>query len=81
MRCTPRRLQKERRHKSTVLFPVCLDNAVMRTAKAWAETVRDRNIGDFRNWNDHDSYQKAFQRLLKDLKDAGKDRARPANPT
>ena len=26
------------------------------------------HIGDFRQWKDHDAYQKAFQRLLRDLK-------------
>lgn len=25
-------------------------------------------ISDFGNWKDHDSYQKAFERLLRDLK-------------
>ena len=27
-----------------------------------------RHIGDFNKWKDHDSYQKAFDRLLRDLK-------------
>lgn len=63
-------LQKERREKSTVLFPIRLDDAVMDTHKAWAETVRDRHIGDFRNWKDHDSYRAALERLLRDLRGA-----------
>jgi hypothetical protein len=25
-------------------------------------------IGDFRQWKDHDAYQRAFQQLLRDLK-------------
>jgi hypothetical protein len=25
------------------------------------------NIGDFTRWKDHDAYQKAFDRLLRDL--------------
>jgi hypothetical protein len=29
-----------------------------------------RNIGDFRRWKTHDVYQKAFDRLLRDLKAA-----------
>jgi hypothetical protein len=29
---------------------------------------RKRHIGNFRAWQDHNSYQKAFTRLLRDLK-------------
>jgi hypothetical protein len=32
-----------------------------------------RAIGDFTRWKDHDAYQKAFERLLRDLKAEGKD--------
>jgi hypothetical protein len=27
-----------------------------------------RHIGDFTRWKEHDAYQKAFNRLLRDLK-------------
>jgi len=30
-----------------------------------------RHIGDFSDWKYHDGYQKAFQRLLSDLKAEG----------
>jgi len=30
--------------------------------------IREFFIPDFSDWKNHDSYQKAFQRLLKDLK-------------
>ena len=53
----------------TVLFPIRLDEAVMKTDRAWAADIRrTRHIGDFSNWKDHDAYQKAFDRLLRDLK-------------
>jgi hypothetical protein len=40
----------------------------MNTIKAWAADLRrTRHIGDFTRWKDHDSYQKAFERLLRDL--------------
>ena len=62
-------LERERREKQLVLFPVRLDKAVMNTDAAWAASIRrQRHIGDFSKWKDHDSYQKAFDRLLKDLK-------------
>lgn len=61
--------EKERREKRTVLFPIRLDEAVMETREAWAADIRrTRHIGDFRDWKNHDSYKKAFDRLLRDLK-------------
>jgi hypothetical protein len=61
--------EKERREKRTVLFPIRLDDAVMETDEAWAADIRrGRHIGDFRDWKNHDSYKKAFERLLRDLK-------------
>ena len=63
--------EKERRdpEERKVLFPIRLDGAVMDTNKAWAADIRrTRHIGDFTKWKDHDSYQKAFDRLLRDLK-------------
>ncbi len=52
-----------------VLFPIRLDDAVMSTTKAWAADVRRRrHIGDFTQWKNDDSYQQAFERLLRDLK-------------
>ena len=62
-------LEKERQRKQTVLFPIRLDNAVWDTERAWAAKLRrERNIGDFSCWKEHDAYQKAFDRLLRDLK-------------
>ena len=35
----------------------------------WAVKLRDqRNIGDFRQWERLEEYQKALERLLRDLK-------------
>jgi hypothetical protein len=61
--------ERETRENRTVLFPIRIDDAVMQTNAAWAAEIRHtRHIGDFRNWKDHDSFQKAFERLLRDLK-------------
>lgn len=38
------------------------------TGKDTAREIREYFIPDFSNWKDHDSYQKAFERLLRDLK-------------
>ena len=37
-----------------------VDDPVMETKEAWpAKLRRNRNIGDFRSWMDHDAYQRA----------------------
>jgi uncharacterized protein YjbI with pentapeptide repeats len=61
--------EEERQRKQTVLFPVRLDEVVMETNQPWASEIRrTRHIGDFSRWKDHDAYQQAFERLLRDLK-------------
>jgi hypothetical protein len=61
--------KEQRQGGKPVLFPIRLDGAVMKTDRAWAADVRrTRHIGDFTRWKDHDAYQQAFQRLLRDLK-------------
>jgi len=61
--------EKERQQNKIVLFPIRLDDAVMKTDQAWAADIRrTRHIGDFRGWRDHDRYQVAYARLLRDLK-------------
>jgi hypothetical protein len=62
-------MEKERKQERTVLFPIRLDDSVMKIESGWpADIRRSRNIGEFRRWKDHDSYQRAFARLLRDLK-------------
>jgi len=42
---------------------------VMETRTGWAADVRrSRHVGDFREWKNHDSYKKAFERLMSALK-------------
>ena len=72
-----------RQPKQTVLLPIRLDDAVMTTKEAWADLVRlDRNIGDFRQWEDHDAYKRSFERVLRDLtiKPAQKEPRDPSGP-
>jgi uncharacterized protein YjbI with pentapeptide repeats len=60
--------EEERSRKQLVLFPVRIDDAVIGTSEAWAGKLRARNIGDFTQWKQHDSYQKSFERLMRDLR-------------
>jgi TIR domain-containing protein/pentapeptide repeat protein len=61
-------LDKEK-NGSEVLFPIRLDPTVLNSNVVWASHLkRTRNIGDFTRWKNHDDYQKAFTRLLRDLK-------------
>src|SRR5262245_19586641 len=44
-------------------------NTVMNLEMGWPALIRNtRNISDFQGWETHDVYQKAFDRLLRDLK-------------
>jgi len=61
-------LAREREQGTTILFPVRIDNTVMTLETGWPALIRNtRNIGDFRRWKTHGVYQKAFDRLLRDL--------------
>jgi hypothetical protein len=52
-----------------VLFPIRIDDAVIHSAMGWVADIRRQHyIGDFRQWKEHDVYQHAFRRLLRDLK-------------
>jgi hypothetical protein len=63
-------LAREREQEGkVVLFPVRIDDTVMEIKSGWPALLKNtRNVGDFTNWKDHDSYQRAFDRLLRDLK-------------
>jgi len=62
------RFKQEQHFNKTVLFPVAIDTAIEQAQTQWAARLRrQRHIGQFVNWKDHDSYQQAFQRLLRDL--------------
>jgi hypothetical protein len=64
-------IEQESKRGTTVLFPVRIDNTVMTLETGWPALIRrTRHIGDFRRWKTHDVYQKAFNRLLRDLKAA-----------
>jgi hypothetical protein len=64
-------IRQEGQRGTTVLFPVRIDNTVMTLETGWPALIRDtRHIGDFRRWKTHGVYQKAFDRLLRDLKAA-----------
>ena len=42
---------------------------MLETKEAWARLLRgQRHIGDFTRWQEYDVYQKALERLLRDLK-------------
>jgi uncharacterized protein YjbI with pentapeptide repeats len=62
-------LEEERIQKRIILFPIRLDDTVMKIESGWAAAIRrTRNIGDFRRWKIHDTYQRAINRLIRDLK-------------
>lgn len=67
---------REEQQKRQMLFPITL--VPYQQIKGWklfdgdtgidsAREIREYFVPDFSNWKDHDSYQKAFERLLRDL--------------
>ncbi len=69
--------EREKREGKQLLFPITL--VPFEAIRQWklfdadigidsAREIREYFIPDFSNWKDHDSYQTAFQRLVKDLK-------------
>jgi hypothetical protein len=74
--------KRERLEKRRMLFPISL--ARFEELQEWecfdadagkdsAREIREFFVPDFSNWKNHDLYQQAFDRLLRDLK-AGSDR-------
>jgi hypothetical protein len=60
--------EEEIRRNEIVLFPIRLDNTIMKTEEAWAADIRrTRHIGNFQEWKDNNSYHQALNRLLRDL--------------
>jgi hypothetical protein len=65
-------MDREKRNGETMLFPVRLDDAVLHDVRGWPALVRrSRHIGDFTDWKDHDAFETAFARLIRDLKAEG----------
>jgi len=63
------RFREEQQLDKTVLFPIKLDEAIEEATSQWVCKIRrERHIGDFTRWKNHDDYQEAFTRLLRDLK-------------
>ena len=68
---TPRKGESARRAGNVGVRPAPDGQppAMLGTTEAWARLLRgQRHVGDFTRWKDHDAYQKALERLLRDLK-------------
>jgi hypothetical protein len=62
-------LARERDQAYKVLFPIKVDDSVMRIYTGWPALIKNtRHIGDFNGWNDENAYKEALNRLLRDLK-------------
>jgi len=62
-------LKKEQMTSQNVLLPIMIDRTVFETNVGWASSLKNtRNIGDFCDWSNHQSYQQGFERLLRDLR-------------
>jgi hypothetical protein len=62
-------LAKERDEALTIVLPIRLDDSISQSSIGWPAFIKNtRNIGDFRNWKDPESYQRALDRLVGELK-------------
>jgi len=62
-------LKKERKFSQNFLISIMLDQAIFKTTIGWASSLKaTRNIGNFCDWKDHNSFQQAFERLLRDIR-------------
>lgn len=62
-------MEKEQSTGKNILFPITLDNSISDVSTGWAATIRrSRHIGDFRKWQEPANFDKAFQRVLRDLR-------------
>jgi len=65
-------LATEHSSNALVLFPVRLDDTIQHSRANWATHLQQmRQITDFTRWKQHDHYQKALSRLLRDLQQRG----------
>jgi hypothetical protein len=58
-------LERERKQKAAVLFPIRLDDSVMTTSQTWAVDMRQtRQIEDMSGWEDERRFKEAVAELL-----------------
>jgi hypothetical protein len=63
----------ERESDRLVIFPIRLDDAIFDPQSDWPEMIKNRrHIGNFSHWKNQNSYQIAFEKLLKDLRAANR---------
>lgn len=59
---------RERRESANILFPIRVDDSVLRTESGWAAMIKNtRYIGDFRGWRRAAEYRVALERLFQHL--------------
>lgn len=62
-------MEREGKEKRDVLFPIAIDDEGFDSQEPWAKDIRrKRHIGDFRAWKQHDDFERAFDRLVSDLR-------------
>ena len=73
-------MQREQRDKKEILFPIRVDDALFSWEHELQADVVRKHIGDFRNWQDVESYKKSLERLIRDLRPSPDEATRPLTP-
>lgn len=62
-------LEAEATRGISLLFPIKIDDAVHDIEAGWAASIRrTRHIGDFLNWQNSESFDRAIAKILRDLR-------------
>lgn len=62
-------LAKENEGAQTIIIPIRIDDTILQNNIGWPAYIKNtRNIGNFRNWKDPESYEKSLERLVQTLK-------------
>jgi hypothetical protein len=60
-------LEIERARKTSFLVPIRIDDAIFEVQEEWGAQVREKQIGDFRGWEDSSRFNRSIARLARDL--------------
>ncbi len=60
-------LKIERARKTSFLVPIRIDDAIFEVQEEWGAQLREKQIGDFREWGDPSRFNRSISSLARDL--------------
>lgn len=59
-----RNYQQSSGKMKNLLIPITIDDTIFKSDEGWADTIRSRSIGDFREWKDNIKFESALNDLV-----------------